>query len=132
MDVENLDGVLARMGELLDRLAALPEDALEERQEISEEQERLRGHAAQIRESAPVDRRSLTAELGALVERWDALQDQRIDVVMQSGGGSHGGDAFSGVYAMKLNKQIDIAQGRAQIEARIKEIRRLLGDAPDQ
>lgn len=132
MEIENLDRVLARMGELLDRLAALPEDAFEERRAISEEQERLRGQAARIRESAPVDREALTAELESLVERWDAIQDQRIDVVMQSGGGSQGGDAFSGVYAMKLNKQIDVAQGRHEIEARIKEIRRLLGEPVDE
>jgi hypothetical protein len=124
--IHELDGILAEMGRVMDTLSALPEDALDERLRLQQEQKRLRAEAAQAREGVTVDRESLEAELEGLLERWDALQKQRIDVVMQSGGGSQGGDAFSGAHAVKLNQQIDAAHGRAGVESRIAEIRRLL------
>ena len=126
---DQLSGILAKMGELMDRIAALPDDAYEERLQLQEEQKRLRAEAARLRERAPVDRQSLEAELEGLLARWDGLQSQRIDVVMQSGGGSQGGDAFSGAHAMNLNRQIDEAHGRRAVEDRIAEIRRQLEDA---
>ena len=114
------------MGRVMDALSALPEDALDDRLRLQQEQKHLRAEAARAREGVAVDRKSLEAELEGLLERWDGLQKQRIDVVMQSGGGSQGGDAFSGAHAVKLNQQIDASHGRAGVESRIAEIRRLL------
>lgn len=68
---------------------------------------------------------ALKAELSALGERWDRLQRMRIDIVQQSGGGAeHGIDNARD--AMRINEEIDRSQGRAEIEARIGAIRRLL------
>lgn len=67
----------------------------------------------------------LTAELDALTERWTELQRMRIDVVQQSGGGAeHGIDNARD--AMRINREIDRSQGRADIENRISAIRRTL------
>ena len=126
MDINN---VLAEMGEIMDQLASLPDDAFGERHRLRQRQKELRSIAADLREGTPVDRQSLQSELEQLLERWDALQKERIDVVMQSGGGSQGGDAFSGAHAAQVNRQIDAARGRAELEARIGEIRRLLDKA---
>lgn len=68
---------------------------------------------------------ALEAELSALGERWDRLQRMRIDIVQQSGGGAeHGIDNARD--AMRINEEIDRSQGRAEIEARIGAIRRIL------
>lgn len=125
--MEELDQVLAEMGRVMDELAALEDDAFDQRFRLLQEQKRLRVRAAELREGAPVNREALEAELASLVDRWDAIQEQRIDVVLQSGGGSQGGDAFSGAYAVRMNQEIDQALGRDRIESRIAEIRRLLG-----
>lgn len=70
---------------------------------------------------------ALKAELSALGERWDRLQRMRIDIVQQSGGGAeHGIDNARD--AMRINQEIDRSQGRAEIEARIGAIRRILED----
>lgn len=126
METNDLDGILAEMGRVMDRLAALPDDAFEDRHQLKEEQKRLRERAATARIGAAIDRPSLEAELAHLLTRWDALQKNRIDVVLQSGGGSQGGDAFSGAHAVRVNQQIDAAMGRQEIEDRIADIRRLL------
>ncbi|MDH5372461.1 MAG: hypothetical protein OEX97_05920 [Acidimicrobiia bacterium] len=126
MDSSGIDRVLADLGAVMDRIAALPEDDFAGRIQLGQEQKRLRRQAALWREGVAVDRQMLEAELERLTARWQELQDQRIDIVMQSGGGSQGGDAFSGAHAMELNRKMDVAHGRDQIEARIAEIRRLL------
>ena len=128
--MEELDQILADMGRVMDDLGALADDAFEERLRLLQEQKRLRVRAAEVRSAAPINREALEAELAGLLDRWDGIQDQRIDVVMQSGGGSQGGDAFSGAHAVRMNREIDQALGRDQIELRIAEIRRLL-DPPD-
>lgn len=124
--MKELDQILAEMGRVMDDLGALADDAFEERLQLLQEQKRLRVRAAEVRAGAPINREALEAELAGLLDRWDGIQDQRIDVVMQSGGGSHGGDAFSGAHAVRMNQEIDRALGRDQIELRIAEIRRLL------
>lgn len=126
METNDLDGIVAEMGRVMDRLAGLPDDAFEERHLLKEQQKSLRERAAIARIGAAIDRPALEAELEHLLTRWDALQKNRIDVVLQSGGGSQGGDAFSGAHAVRVNRQIDAAMGRQQIEDRIADIRRLL------
>ncbi|NNC40041.1 MAG: hypothetical protein HKN95_05035 [Acidimicrobiia bacterium] len=128
--MEELDQILADMGRVMDDLGALADDAFDERLRLLQEQKRLRVRAAEVRAAAPINRAALEAELAGLLDRWDGIQDQRIDVVMQSGGGSQGGDAFSGAHAVRMNQEIDQALGREQIELRIAEIRRLL-EPPD-
>ena len=123
--------MIQEMGRIADRLASLPESAFEERLELRQRQDQLRATALELGESAPVDSKALQVELDHLLRRWDALQKERIDVVAQSGGGSQGGDAFSGAHAVRVNRQIDAARGRDQIESRIAEIRRLLDTKPE-
>lgn len=122
----DLDQVLSEMGVIMDRLGSLPDDAFEERFQLRQRQKQLRALAAELGEATPPDRSSLEAELEHLLHRWDGIQKERIDVVAQSGGGSQGGDAFSGAHAVRVNQQIDAARGRNEIESRIAEIRRLL------
>ncbi len=67
----------------------------------------------------------LELELEEAERRWVALQHERIDPIKHSGG-DFGGDIKAGVDVIYMNKKIDAAQGRAELEARIAELRRLL------
>lgn len=67
----------------------------------------------------------LELELEEAERRWVELQHERIDPVKHSGG-DFGGDIKAGVDVIYMNKKIDAAQGRAELEARIAELRRLL------
>lgn len=67
----------------------------------------------------------LELELEETVRRWIELQHERIDPIKHSGG-DFGGDIKAGVDVIYMNKRIDAAQGRAELEARIAELRRLL------
>lgn len=111
---------LSRVRELLETAADGARADLERRRDQLREQARL---VALSNESTE----ALQAELSALGERWDRLQRMRIDIVQQSGGGAeHGIDNARD--AMRINEEIDRSQGRAEIEARIGAIRRILED----
>ena len=65
----------------------------------------------------------LELELEEAERRWVELQKERIDPVRHSGG-DFGGDIKAGVDVIYMNKKIDAAQGRAELEARIAQLRR--------
>ena len=69
----------------------------------------------------------LELELEEAERRWVELQHERIDPIKHSGG-DFGGDIKAGVDVIYMNKRIDAAQGRAELEARIAELRRALED----
>ena len=67
----------------------------------------------------------LELELEEAKRRWIELQHERIDPIKHSGG-DFGGDIKAGVDVIYMNKKIDAAQGREELEARIAELRRML------
>ncbi len=67
----------------------------------------------------------LELELEEAKRRWVLLQLERIDPIKHSGG-DFGGDIKAGVDVIYMNKKIDAAQGRAELEARIAELTRVL------
>ena len=98
----------------------------ETRAELTRRRDELREQARLVALSNE-STEALEAELASLGERWDRLQRMRIDIVQQSGGGAeHGIDNARD--AMRINEEIDRSQGRAEIEARIGAIRRILED----
>lgn len=92
---------------------------------LEERREELRREA---RREAPEPREALEAELRRLEKAWKRLQRQRIDPVRQAGGGSSGGDFGFATDAILLNQQIDEAQGRDELEDRIRELRARLDE----
>ncbi len=69
---------------------------------------------------------SLELELAEAERRWLLLQAERIDPVRHAGGGDFGGDVRAGADVIYMNKKIDAAQGREELETRIAELRRLI------
>ena len=70
----------------------------------------------------------LRAELERLLATWDRLAGHRIDVVQQAGDLAAGNFGFT-TDAVALNRRIDSAGGRADLEARIRDLRARLAAA---
>ena len=116
----DLDAILAELGRIRERL----EDAVDgaEYAALVDQRSELRRAA---REATPPTREALEIELERLVAAWDRLQRRRIDVVKQAGDLAAGNFGFTSD-AMAINREIDEASGRTDLEQRIQELRRHL------
>jgi len=115
--VSALDRILAELASIRDRLQE--EVAAAERVDLIERQDELRREA---RLEAPAPREDLQRQLTRLVAAWDRLQRQRIDVVKQSGDLAAGNFGFA-PDAVRINRKIDAAAGREDLESRIRELK---------
>ena len=117
-----IDRIFEELSHISSRLA---EDDLssDERIQLQERRKALHEEASALQGDDPV---ALMAELERLEREWDELRKRRIDVVKQAGGGSVGGDFGFATDAQRINRSIDESGGRAEIEARIKELRNRL------
>lgn len=118
-----IDEILDELTEIRERLASEPDG--EEYAELVARRDDLR---RQAREAVPTSRREMLLELERLTDAWDRLQKDRIDPVKQAGGGSAGGDFGFAADAVRLNQAIDAAGGREELERRIRELKRRLGE----
>jgi hypothetical protein len=99
-------------------------DSASERQRLLDRKADLQRRAREVADDGVPDL-VLELELEEAKRRWVALQHERIDPIKHSGG-DFGGDIKAGVDVIYMNKKIDAAGGRAELEARIAELRRLL------
>ena len=116
----DLDAILTELARIRERL----EDVVDgvEYAALVDQRAELRRAA---REAIPPTREALEAELERLVAAWERLQGKRIDVVKQAGDLAAGNFGFTSD-AMAINREIDEASGRTEIEQRIRELRRQL------
>jgi hypothetical protein len=112
-----LDRILAELASIRDRLQEEVDAA--ERIGLIERQDELRREA---RREVPTSRAELQRQLTRLVAAWDRLQGQRIDVVKQAGDLAAGNFGFTSD-ALRINRQIDEAAGREDLESRIQELK---------
>jgi hypothetical protein len=119
----DIDEILDELNRIRDRLSEELEG--DEYAELIARRDQLR---RQAREAYPTTKEALGAELGRLVAAWERLQKQRIDPVKQAGGGSAGGDFGFAADAVRLNRHIDAAGGREDLEKRIRELKARLGE----
>lgn len=113
----DIDAILQELTRIRDRLSEELEG--DEYAELVARRDELR---RQAREAFPATEEGLRAELERLVEAWDRLQKQRIDVVEQAGDLAAGNFGFTSD-AVRLNRAIDEAAGRAELERRIRELK---------
>ena len=127
--VPGTDGLLRELAAIADELDALSDDAFEDRARLLARRRELHNAATRLATdpSDPAVRARLTEELDRLEEQWLALQRDRIDVVKQAGDLAAGNFGFTSD-AMRLNREIDKAAGRAELEERIRRLRILLRD----
>ena len=119
MDADAIWDELQRINALL-ASADTPSD----RQRLLDLKSDLQRRARTIADDAVPDL-VLELELEEATRRWIELQHERIDPIKHSGG-DFGGDIKAGVDVIYMNKKIDAAQGRAELEARIAELKRVL------
>lgn len=124
----DMDAIRTRLAAIQDELIGLPNDAFERRAVLHEEQEALRAEAHAEYDAARSPQ-EIAEELHSLERRWEELQDMRIDVVEQAGGGGQGGDFGQTSEAQFINNAIDAGHGRAELEQRINRLRALLEEA---
>ena len=115
------DALLRELSDTVAALQDLPEDAYEARARLRERRNELRAALADATEGRT--RASLEQELHQLEERLERLHEQRPNVAASSGAGE-GDDGIA--EAMRMARQFDDGQGRAELEARIGAIRRAL------
>jgi predicted nucleic acid-binding Zn-ribbon protein len=115
--MSKLDEILAELASIRGRL----EEAVDAnvRLDLQERREELHREARQV---APNSRAELEHQLDRLDKAWDRLQKQRIDVVKQAGDLAAGNFGFT-ADAVRLNQKIDVASGRQELEARIRELK---------
>lgn len=121
-----LDEVRRELAQILDRLHELPDNSFAERSRLRSRQHALRAEAAALREELPQDRDALHTELRQLKRRLERIIEQRGNVAAGGYGGGTGGDSGSVAFFDRLARDVDRAQGRAEVEARIREVRRRL------
>ena len=115
--MSDLDRILEELSSIRDRLQEAIDDA--ERVDLVDRRDELRIEA---RRAAPASPGELEEQLDRLVKAWERLQKQRIDVVKQAGDLAAGNFGFTSD-AMLLNRQIDEAAGRDDLEQRIRELK---------
>lgn len=117
----DVDEILVELAEIRDRL----ESAVDRDERIG-----LLARRAELqrlaRDAVPTTRAALQAELDGLVEEWDRLAKERLMPVPASGTG--GGDVGFIAEATDLNRAIDAAGGREELERRIRRLRDRLDD----
>ncbi len=119
MDADAIWQELQRVNSLLES-----SDSPSERQTLLDHKADLQRRARSLADDGVPDL-VLELELEETERRWIELQHERIDPIKHSGG-DFGGDIKAGVDVIYMNKKIDAAQGRAELEARIAELRRAL------
>ena len=128
-----LDAIVRELAEVRYELDALPQTApISQRVQLEDRLAALRERAAIVRSEYDMPRTAdeVREELRRVEGQLDALIRKRINLVSQAGG-SRGGDFGNTYFAMQVNKEIDVAQGRADLEERIRELRRELESADD-
>lgn len=120
----DLDDLTRELASIQDQLLALPADAYAERYSLEKRRDQLRSDAATFRDDLDGDRpdADLLRELKALRGQLSALEGQRIDLVVQSGGGSASGTGSDGLGGFALNQAVDQAQGLDKVRARISHV----------
>ena len=121
MDADAIWQELQRINSLLADV-----DSPSERRQLLEHKTDLQRQARAVADEGVPDL-VLELELQEAERRWVELQHERIDPIKHSGG-DFGGDIKAGVDVIYMNKKIDAAQGRAELEARIAELRRILDE----
>lgn len=125
----DLDDLLQRIRDIENELAAAAGD-FGERVELREQQRELRAIAARLslRERAPAD---IARELEHLKRVRAQIMDGHLSVGHVGGGNGPGGGGIEPRDVFAMNKSIDEAGDRAELERRIEKLQRELAESPD-
>ena len=122
--------ITTRLADVQKRLLDLPDDAFAEKYDLLKERDVLREEAASYSETLDRNRsdEQLQSELASLRSRAKFIEDQRIDLVMQAGGGGASTGEMGNLGGVQINKAIEDGHGLPKIRARIGIIKGILND----
>jgi len=120
-----LDAVVAEITAMERRVAELASNDYVGRIDAKERLRDLRIEAARLHRQLdrPASVQQARRELADIERRLAEIDDTHIDVVQQAGGGSTGGDFAFAADAQQLNRHIDAAAGRSELEQRARRLR---------
>lgn len=126
----DVGALTAQLAEIQRKLLDLPDDAFSERYELRKRQDELRLEAKQFAADLDKGRQTddLLIELTSLRERMQAIEGQRIDLVMQAGSGGASSSEMGNLGGVAINRGIDEAMGLPGIKARIGLLKGILAD----
>ncbi len=128
--MRNLEELNRRLGQIQDELLALPADEFARKNDLQVERDRLRSDAAQFQKDFDLDRPSseLIAELKQRRTQLVSIANKYINPAGAADAG-FGAGAYNGpADASSVNRSIDAATGRGQIEQRIARLETILRD----
>jgi hypothetical protein len=128
--MDDLFAITRELADIQRQLIDLPDDAFEERYQLRMRQDELRKVARGADNPMDAGRTDaeLLSELRSLRDQMKAIERQRIDLVGQAGSGGGSTGEMGNLGGVKLNKQIDDAQGLDRVKARIGVIKGILVD----
>lgn len=108
----------------------MPDDTFAKKYELLKLRDTLREQAAEYATDADKARSDseLLAELRGLRSSLSQIEEQKIDLVTQAGGGAPGAGNMTNLGGVSLNIQITEASGAGRIQARIGVIKGILAD----
>ncbi|GBE24356.1 MAG TPA: hypothetical protein ENG98_05100 [Actinobacteria bacterium] len=127
--MESESDILARLVAVNDALWALPDDAFSEKFKLLKERDQLREEASEYAVDLDAQRSDadLLFELSGMRSQLKELEKQKIDVVMQAGGGSGTGE-MGNLGGVSLNARMMDASGAGRVQNRIGIIKGILTD----
>ena len=133
VDRADVEAVVKRLAEVQDELLSLDSDDFATRYRLESERDRLRDQAAEFSGAVDAGRptHEIERELASLRSQLEAIEASKIDMVMQSGGGTNAGAGADGMGGVVLNQQIGAASGIDKIRSRIAQLETVLHDRSD-
>lgn len=127
--MERLDGINRRLSEIQDELLELEADDIATKNQLHIERDRLRDEATTYRHDPDADRPSseLIEELKQRHSQLKSISNKYINPAKATDGGFGGTGAYNGPSdAQAINRNIDEATGRANVERRIAHLESIL------
>lgn len=122
----DVEAVRRELVEIMDRLAALPADAYDERSRLRDRREALRARAAGLAVPDETDRDRMLERVAFLERRRDEILER---TVSRSAGAQTGmGGGIDPEYVHRLNRDIKDGGGLAEVDAELRRLRRLLDE----
>ncbi len=127
--MDEIDHITRELARVDVELRSLPDDAFEQRYRLRMEQDTLRQQAARFAEDLDKGRsdEDLLAELSGLRTQLALIERQKIDLVVQAGGGAEPSN-MTNLGGVDINRRIVEASGAGRIQARIGRIKGILTD----
>lgn len=126
--MDDVTTLVQQLADLQDRLLALDPSDHTGKFALEKERDVLRSRAAEFASRIESERpvADIERELAALQAQVDTINKSKIDMVMQSGGGTNAGAGADGMGGVVLNQKIGAAGGIDRIKVRIAHLEALL------